>query len=245
MRMEAYDSATRAKRVGVEPHPVDLGDIMRVLFATARRLGGPRVHRAVRLWGLAYARIGQRPAHRYTPAASTDTVGIFSPNAGTREAVPTPRGRPRAHRKGPSMLLQGKTAVVTGGSRGIGLAIVKRFLAEGANVALCGSRPETAQKAVDAILSENPDAPVMGLSPDLTDEAAVEAAFASAKERFGGLDIVCNNAGISQSTPLGRLHRRRLRQGHRHQHQERAERLPGRLAPAFRRWRPSSTRAPW
>ncbi len=101
------------------------------------------------------------------------------------------------------MLLQGKTAVVTGGSRGIGLAIVKRFLAEGANVALCGSRPETAQKAVDAILSENPDAPVMGLSPDLTDEAAVEAAFASAKERFGGLDIVCNNAGISQSTPLG------------------------------------------
>ena len=43
------------------------------------------------------------------------------------------------------MLLKGKTAVVTGGSRGIGLAIVKRFLEEGANVALCGSREETAQ----------------------------------------------------------------------------------------------------
>ena len=53
------------------------------------------------------------------------------------------------------MLLKGKTAVVTGGSRGIGLAIVKRFLEEGANVALCGSREETTKKAVDAILADD------------------------------------------------------------------------------------------
>ncbi|WP_308623002.1 3-oxoacyl-ACP reductase family protein [uncultured Enorma sp.] len=100
------------------------------------------------------------------------------------------------------MLLKGKTAVVTGGSRGIGLAIVKRFLEEGANVALCGSREETAQKAVDAILAENPEAPVMGIWPNVSDEAALEAAFREVKDRFGGLDIVCNNAGISQSQPL-------------------------------------------
>ena len=100
------------------------------------------------------------------------------------------------------MLLTGKTAVVTGGSRGIGLAIVKRFLEEGANVALCGSREETAQKAVEAILAENPDAPVMGIWPNVADEAALEAAFREVAEHFGGLDIVCNNAGISQSTPL-------------------------------------------
>lgn len=100
------------------------------------------------------------------------------------------------------MLLKGKTAVVTGGSRGIGLAIVKRFLEEGANVALCGSRPETAQKAVDAILAEYPDAPVMGIAPNIADEAELEAAFREVAERFGKLDIVCNNAGISQSTPL-------------------------------------------
>lgn len=100
------------------------------------------------------------------------------------------------------MLLKGKTAVVTGGSRGIGLAIVKRFLEEGANVALCGSREETAQKAVDAILAENPEAPVMGIWPNVGDEAALEAAFHEVKDHFGGLDIVCNNAGISQSQPL-------------------------------------------
>lgn len=100
------------------------------------------------------------------------------------------------------MLLTGKTAVVTGGSRGIGLAIVKRFLEEGANVALCGSREETAQKAVEAILAENPEAPVMGIWPNVADEAALEAAFREAAEHFGGLDIVCNNAGISHSMPL-------------------------------------------
>lgn len=100
------------------------------------------------------------------------------------------------------MLLKGKTAVVTGGSRGIGLAIVKRFLEEGANVALCGSREETAQKAVDAILAENPEAPVMGIWPNVGDEAALEAAFREVKDHFAGLDIVCNNAGISQSQPL-------------------------------------------
>ena len=100
------------------------------------------------------------------------------------------------------MLLKGKTAVVTGGSRGIGLAIVKRFLEEGANVALCGSREETAKKALDGILAESPDAPVMAIWPSVSDEAELEAAFRQVAERFGGLDIVCNNAGISQSTPL-------------------------------------------
>ena len=48
-------------------------------------------------------------------------------------------------------LLNGKTAVVTGGTRGIGLAIVRAFLQNGAKVALCGSRMETAEKAVTAL----------------------------------------------------------------------------------------------
>ncbi len=100
------------------------------------------------------------------------------------------------------MLLKGKTAIVTGGSRGIGFAIVQRFLEEGANVALFGSRQETVERALASIKESSPAAPVLGKWPDLSDEAAVEQAFREVKEHFGALDIVCNNAGISQSTPL-------------------------------------------
>ena len=74
------------------------------------------------------------------------------------------------------MLLKGKTAVVTGGSRGIGLAIVKRFLEEGANVALCGSREETAQKALDAM--------IRSLTTDVPYDADVEIVHASYSPGF-------------------------------------------------------------
>lgn len=92
-------------------------------------------------------------------------------------------------------MLKGKVAVVTGGTRGIGLAIVKKFLDNGASVALTGSRQETVDKALSQ-LGEYGDR-VMGLCPDLCDPAAVAAAFAEVKEKFGSLDILANNAGIS------------------------------------------------
>ena len=95
-------------------------------------------------------------------------------------------------------LLNGKTAVVTGGTRGIGLAIVRAFLQNGAKVALCGSRMETAEKAVTALKAENADWPVIGLAPDLTDFNAVQAAIQTACETFGGVDILVNNAGITK-----------------------------------------------
>lgn len=69
------------------------------------------------------------------------------------------------------MLLEGKVAVVTGGTRGIGLAIVKSFLHHGASVTLCGSRRETVEKALAEIEGFMPGAPVRGAHPDLTDEA--------------------------------------------------------------------------
>ena len=99
-------------------------------------------------------------------------------------------------------LLNGKTAVVTGGTRGIGLAIVRVFLQNGAKVALCGSRMETAEKAVTALKAENADWPVIGLAPDLTDFNAVQAAIQTACETFGGVDILVNNAGIARGGPL-------------------------------------------
>lgn len=100
------------------------------------------------------------------------------------------------------MTLKGKTAVVTGGTRGIGYSVARLFLAEGASVAVCGSRRESADKAVAQLLAEQPGAPVMGLAPRLTDSAEVGAALDQVKARFGSLDILVNNAGISQSTPL-------------------------------------------
>ncbi len=100
------------------------------------------------------------------------------------------------------MLLQGKTAIVTGGTRGIGLAIVRTYLQNGARVALFGSRPESAQKAVSQLKAENADWEVLGLSPDLTDFAAVKAAVDQVAETFGTVDILVNNAGISAREPL-------------------------------------------
>ena len=97
-------------------------------------------------------------------------------------------------------MLKNKTAVVTGGTRGIGLAIVKKYLENGANVAVAGSRKETVDKAL-AELMEYGDR-VMGIWPDLCDPEAVAMAFSSVKERFGGVDILANNAGISSRTSL-------------------------------------------
>lgn len=97
-------------------------------------------------------------------------------------------------------MLKNKTAAVTGGTRGIGLAIVKKYLENGANVVVMGSRKETVDKAL-AGLTEY-EGRVMGLWPDLCDPEAVADAFAAAKERFGSLDILANNAGISSRTSL-------------------------------------------
>lgn len=97
-------------------------------------------------------------------------------------------------------MLTGKTAIVTGGTRGIGLSIVKKYLENGANVAIAGSRQETVDKAV-AQLPEY-EGRVMGIWPDLCSPEEVAAAFASVREKFGSLDILANNAGISSRTSL-------------------------------------------
>lgn len=97
-------------------------------------------------------------------------------------------------------MLKGKTAVVTGGTRGIGFAIAKLYLENGANVAIAGSRQETVDKAL-AQLPEYKDR-VMGIWPDLCSPEEVAAAFASVRERFGSFDILANNAGVSSRTSL-------------------------------------------
>ncbi|HIS56137.1 MAG TPA: SDR family oxidoreductase [Candidatus Fimimorpha excrementavium] len=100
------------------------------------------------------------------------------------------------------MLLEGKVAVVTGGTRGIGRAVVEKYLEHGAKVVLWGSREETVNKAVSELKSQNSSWEVSGMYPDLTDAKAVEDAVLAVKEQYGSIDILVNNAGISHSTPL-------------------------------------------
>lgn len=99
-------------------------------------------------------------------------------------------------------MLKGKVAVVTGGTRGIGYATVKKYLENGAKVVLFGSRQETVDKALASLKEENPGWEVAGDCPNLSDAEAVKAAIGKIKEQFGRIDILVNNAGISDSTKV-------------------------------------------
>ena len=99
-------------------------------------------------------------------------------------------------------MLKGKVAVVTGGTRGIGFGIVKKFLENGATVVLFGSRQESVDNALENLKNENAGWKVKGMHPDLTDAKAIDEAISNIKNEYGKIDILVNNAGISQSTPL-------------------------------------------
>ena len=100
------------------------------------------------------------------------------------------------------MRLQDKVAIITGGSRGIGFETARTFLREGAAVILCGSREETAKKAVQELSAEFPQAKVEGIWPDLANYVQVKEAFDRIAKEYGRIDILVNNAGISESTPF-------------------------------------------
>lgn len=94
-------------------------------------------------------------------------------------------------------MLKGKVAIVTGGTRGIGIAIVRKYLDNGATVVLCGSRKETVDKAVETLKGENAEYNVEGIWPNLSSIEEVKEAFENVKKTYGKIDILVNNAGIS------------------------------------------------
>jgi 3-oxoacyl-[acyl-carrier protein] reductase/7-alpha-hydroxysteroid dehydrogenase len=100
------------------------------------------------------------------------------------------------------MRLKNKTAIVTGGSRGIGLATVERFLQEGAAVILTASSEANAAGAVKKLREKYPEATLEGISPNLADFESVRCSFDQIAEKYGAIDILVNNAGVSESTPL-------------------------------------------
>lgn len=99
-------------------------------------------------------------------------------------------------------MLNGKIAIITGGTRGIGYATVKTFLDNGATVVLFGSRQETVDKALSQLKEINPDYPVEGMAPNLQNAEEIADAIQSIQKKYGRIDILINNAGISQSAPL-------------------------------------------
>ena len=100
------------------------------------------------------------------------------------------------------MRLQNKVAIITGGSRGIGFATADAFLKEGATVIITASSQASADKAVAALKEKHPNRTVAGISPDLSSLESVRNAFIIASAQYGCVDVLVNNAGVSESTPF-------------------------------------------
>ncbi|WP_271402014.1 glucose 1-dehydrogenase [Salinicoccus roseus] len=101
--------------------------------------------------------------------------------------------------------LKGKTALVTGGSSGIGKAIVKRYHEEGMNVMFTyHSGDDEANEIVDE-LNDGSGASVATMKCDVTEEQEVVDAVRQTIEKFGGLDVMVNNAGIQKDVPSHEL----------------------------------------
>ena len=88
--------------------------------------------------------------------------------------------------------LENKTAIVTGGTRGIGRAIATRLLAEGARVAVCGSRQKSVDDALELL---TPKERVFGMVADVSKLEDVRRFFGAVIQRFGAVHILINNAG--------------------------------------------------
>ena len=96
------------------------------------------------------------------------------------------------------MRLANKTAFITGGNSGIGLATARLFVAEGARVAITGRNQATLDAAARELGSN-----ALAVTADATDIAATEQAIKQTVEKFGKLDVVFANAGIPGNTPIG------------------------------------------
>ena len=93
--------------------------------------------------------------------------------------------------------LDGRTALVTGGARGIGEAIARAFVREGAAVAILDRRLDAAKATADTLAAKGK---AVAVAADVSDEAAVKSAVESATKALGRIDILVNNAGIDTTS---------------------------------------------
>ena len=100
-------------------------------------------------------------------------------------------------------ILQDRVVVVTGASSGIGEACAVEFARKGARLVLAARRAERLESLVGKL--EGMAGQALAVATDVTDEAAVQALFDRAVKRFGTVDVVINNAGIADSTPVDEM----------------------------------------
>jgi NAD(P)-dependent dehydrogenase (short-subunit alcohol dehydrogenase family) len=99
--------------------------------------------------------------------------------------------------------LTGRTVLITGGSRGLGLVLARLAVAEGARVAICARDEQELERARQDLLTYGAtEKDVLALARDITDAAEVRALVAEVESRFGGIDVLINNAGIILGGPL-------------------------------------------
>lgn len=96
-------------------------------------------------------------------------------------------------------LLEGKVAIITGSSRGIGYAVAEKFLDNGARVAILGSREESASKATESLKKDYDEKNFKGYWPNLTDEESARSFVEEVIKDFGKIDILVNCAGVSDN----------------------------------------------
>jgi rhamnulose-1-phosphate aldolase/alcohol dehydrogenase len=98
--------------------------------------------------------------------------------------------------------LEGRVAFITGGAGGIGGAVARRLLADGAAVVITDVDASALEVAIGALRQAHGDDAVRGFVSDVTDEASVREAFAAAIHEYGGVDIVVSNAGIASASTI-------------------------------------------
>lgn len=133
--------------------------------------------------------LGAEAVSTYDPIPEVEKFGVEYWPLEERKLQRRPASKP----------LAGRVAFVTGGGSGIGRAIVKEFSEEGAVVAIADIDVAAAQGVADELGSSDY---AIAIEADVSDEVAVRAALDAVVCRFGGVDLVVNNAGISVSKPL-------------------------------------------
>ena len=101
--------------------------------------------------------------------------------------------------------VKGKIVFITGGTRGIGFAAAKKFIENGAHVAIAGHCQETVDAALAKLKELYPDEDVLGMCPNLTSRQEMLDAVGKVVAKWGRIDVMINNAGVTHSTVFSKI----------------------------------------